>query len=233
MTEDNIIKYLPILVAIISAIIAYIFGRLNEKKKNLTKMLEDSLHSQYTNLYQEIIKIEFSIVDKEIAIRDFILRVSSDKEIYKLYQNEINFYLFNLSVKINQNTISSGDLHKEFIKFAKMVEREYWDRLQTCTKDLKWHVKESVLPKWASIPLNLIFKIKDLLEYLSVFSTLIITVMVYDNYMQKHGSNLFNDNIQVSISLISVFIITLYIMIFIIYNFFSDIRKLKRQKLFK
>lgn len=232
MDKKTILDFLPIIVAIISAIVAYVFGKISEKRKNLNKLVEDSLQSQYTKLYHEVLDISTQQEFNNESASKFINNIKDNPEIYKLYDDEINFLILSIYVETKSNKITNESFEKEFKKLAKLIEIQYWNRLQVATKDLKWHIKSNVYNKWISIPLNLLFIVKDVFEYLSIISTFSIVFVLFDK-MADNGVEILSKEIQLIILVLSVVIIAVYVSIISLYAIFSDNRNFKKRRLIK
>jgi len=177
---ENVKDYIPIIVVLISTLLAYFIGKNNEKNKRLAVLAEESLDEHISLMYREVIEI-YTIGKSNIKkIKKFIIKYSSKNDLHKLYDNELNINFLEMSIKIRTNKISNNDLKKEFEHLAMGIETLYWDRLKVTSSELKWWIKKKINNKWYSVPLDLLFSLKDFFEYLSVLSVILTVFGIAD-----------------------------------------------------
>ena len=221
--SDLVVKYLPLIVAVISAIIAYSFGRVNENKKKLITMLDESLNIHYSVIYQELIRI-YCLSDKRDKIeeaKEYIYYLVEEKEIYNLYQEEINFFVLDFYIKIKGNNLDENQIINQFEVFSSLIEEEYWKRIRTQTKDLKWYINQNTMNKSLAFSLNILLRLKSTFDYLFALAIFVLIVMIYDRILAYSKTNIFSGDIQYFFVLLSLFILMLYGGIYAIYSTFE------------
>lgn len=223
-------NFIPIFVVITSAIFAFILNRLTEKNKKITTMVEDSLDIHISKMYKEVVEITNVYMCNVYKIKKFIIYYSSKNDLHKLHEDQINFNLLDLSIKIRTNTITESELIKDFKNLSKAIEANYWERTKFTSNDLKWSIKKKVSSKWYIVTLSIFFNLKDFFEYLSIISVLLLVISFVDKI---RNTGLILHEIHEIVTIFSILILPLYIGLIILYHAVSEDKKFNKKRLIK
>lgn len=223
-------KYMPLIVAIVSSILAFVFGKSTEKKKRFVAISDEVLSKTIGKMYKELIYItEVQNYDVK-KIKLFILKYSGDENIYKIYDDEIIFSILDLSIKLRNNTILKDELKREFNKIAINIQNLFWDTLKANTTDYKWWKNKRALSRFYTIPMGFVFILKDVSEYLMVIIAFLCAFVTLDLFFEKQ---LFSSDLRILTYYFGIIIVLLYFAILLYYFWFENKRGVKRKKIIK
>lgn len=187
-------EYLPILVAIIAASIAYLYAKRNNKLNNFYTQVKESLEGILGSMYFDL-RIIFQIEDE----------VEKDYEVQKWFNKHghIEMSLFKLG---DLNLINSYlDLEKEYRKltnrtqkdqkafyinlerFYSNLDKHYWNSFQSLYNDYNWFNTVLNRPFPVKIALELAKHLQNFSQLIFYLSTFTIFFGIYFRVLKEFG----------------------------------------------
>lgn len=227
----DLMGFIPLLVAIITTLLAFLFGKATEKKKRFYLMVDENLNTNLSKLYKEVINItEIQKYDSR-KMKKFILKYSNDENIYKLYDDELIYKLLTLSIKVRNGDIDEADLVMEFKWLSIDIENLFWDTLRISSNDFKWWRNKKTINPLVGIPLNIFFIFKDVFEYLFALYLLFFLFVLPD--IVKGNASIFIKDYVPSIINLALSFVVIYLCIVSLNALFGFKRDFKRKKIIK
>lgn len=221
--------YVPIIVVIISSILAYIIGKSSEKNNKYTSMSEESVSKFLSNMYSNVIEIT-NVKNYNIeSIQNFIQSHSNDTEIYKIYDDTLINEIFKLSIKINTTKINDEQLAKDFNEISKKIEKLYWERYVVNTEGFNWFTATKTTNPWFSFTGSLSLKLRKIAEYTSIMFAM-VTYLVLIESIINGGEGLFSYEIAWAFVILFLVVLGLYFLISSISVFFDKNPKIKNKQ---
>ena len=188
---------IPILVAIISAILAFTFSRESEKKKRYISIADNKLENILSKMYKEVIEIS-EIHNNDISkIKEFIQYNIDMNNLYQTFDDLIIEEMFKLYIQINTKSITEDQLIKNFNHLSRRVEDLYWQTLKVASYDYKWWRNTTAISYLSKLPMILISTLKNFFEYIFAFSLFILLLILsytlpnYSKYSNLLKSDIF------------------------------------------
>ncbi|OES45827.1 hypothetical protein [Domibacillus iocasae] len=228
----NIKEYIPIIVAVISAMLAFSLGKLSERGKKFSLMVEDSMDSLIAKMYKEALLITNVNKYNVKKVKKFILFYSNNDEIYKLYDDKLISNFHELSIKIREGSISNKELIDEFFYLTKQVEKHYWEKLMVSSKDLNWWIKKKTINRWISLPGNILFLLKEVFEYICIILALIALVALADVIVDK-DNEIFSSTFRIIIFYLTTIVALIYCALYFFDSTVGGKGDIKRKHLIK
>ncbi|MEW4266197.1 hypothetical protein Q0N30_21120 [Priestia megaterium] len=227
----ELMGFVPLLVAITTALLAFLFGKATEKKKKFYSMVDENLNANLSKMYREVIDItEIQNYDSR-KMKKFILKYANDENMYKLHDDDLIYKFLTLSIQVRKGTIDETGLASAFKWLSIDIQNLFWDTLKVSTSDFKWWRNRKTINPLVGIPLNIFFIFKDVFEYLcGLFLFFLFFVLI--DIMDGKASNFTKDYGSVVGSL-SISFFMIYVCLFTINNFFGDKRDFKRKKIIR
>lgn len=220
---------IPILVAILSATLSFIFGKFSEKNKVYLDNSKNGLKLIIARMYKELIDIT-NVNDYNIRkIKEFIKYYSSNENISLLVNDEVIHELYELSIMINKDVISNQDLKQKFYNFSLKIEELFWDLLKASFNDYKWWIEKKSSSKWRRYFVSLTILFKESYEYLTFTLTLISLYTIIDQL----SFSTIQEEVRILIYLFTIIIGITYVLISFIYIMVLSEKDIKRRKLIK
>ncbi|MDM5359703.1 hypothetical protein QUF78_17790 [Peribacillus sp. ACCC06369] len=227
----ELMGFIPLLVAIITTLLAFLFGKATEKKKRFYLMVDENLNTNLSKLYKEVINItEIQKYDSR-KMKRFILKYSNDENIYKLYDDELIYKFLTLSIKVRNGDIDEADLVMEFKWLSIDIENLFWDTLRISSNDFKWWRNRKTINPLVGIPMNIFFIVKDVFEYLLALYLLFFFFVLPD--IIKGNTSIFIKDYVPSIINLAFSFVVIYICIICLNALFGVKRDFKRKKIIK
>ena len=155
--DIDFVKYLPIITAIISVVLGYIFGSRAKKNERLLQYTEENLRQVFSPMYHEILKITANQESKkrEILIDALFAKyLANETPIYKIGNLELLDIFYELSERYNTFKLErSEQLWNEFwydfinILFYK-VNQGYRNSTKLLYQDFIWQQFIQSKPYW-------------------------------------------------------------------------------------
>ena len=176
---------LPLLVAIISAVLVFLLGRESEKKKRYISLADDKLNHLLSNMYKEMIIISEIHGNDVNKVKVFIKDIIDGNELHKTFDDIIIEKFFKLHIQIETNDITEEKLKLSFNHLSRDVEDLYWKTLKAASYDYKWWRNTTTTNTWFKLPMIIISSLKRFFEYIVVFLLLVMVLFltfVFANY---------------------------------------------------
>lgn len=197
--EWTIIKdYIPIIVVIISSVLAYVIGKSSERNKRFAAMSEESVTIFLAKMYSEVVTIT-NVKRYDInSVKNFIKSYANDAEIYKLYDDTLINEIIVLSVKIDVTELSNQQLPKEFNKISNKIEKIYWERYVVNAEGFNWFIATKTINPWISLPGSLFLKTRKITEYTSIILAMATYLVLIESFISR-GKGLFSYDTTITI----------------------------------
>ena len=223
--------FVPLLVAITTTLLAFLFGKATEKQKRFYSKVDGDFNAILSKMYREAIDItEIQNYDSR-KIKKFILKYANDENMYKLHDDELIYKFLTLSIQVRKGTIDEADLALAFKWLSIDIQHLFWDTLKVSTNDFKWWKNRKTISPLVGIPLNIFFIFKDVFEYLCGLFIFFLFFVVID-VMDGNVSHFIKDYVP-AIKSLSASLFIIYVLVFIINNLFGDKRDFKKKKIIK
>lgn len=225
--EWSIIKdYIPVIVVIISSILAYIIGKSSEKNKKYTSMSEESVSKFLANMYSDVIEIT-NVKKYDIeSIQSFVESYSKNAEIYKIYDDILINEIFKLSIKINTTEIDDEQLAKYFNGISEKIEKLYWERYIVNTEGFNWFAATKTTNPWFSLTGSFFLKIRKTSEYTSIILAMVTYLVLVESIINR-GEELFSFELAWALVILFLVILGIYFLMNGISVFFDRNPKIK------
>lgn len=228
--ELSIIKdYIPIIVVIISSVLAYIIGKSSEKNKKYISMSEESVIKFLSSMYLDAIEITSVQNYSMESIKNFINTSAKNVEIYKIYDDILINEILALSIKLKTSGIDNEQLTKDFNKISKKIEYIYWERCKVNTEGFNWFTATKTINPWISLPGSLFLKIRKISEYTSILLAMITYLVLVESFTSK-GKGLFTYDTVVALVILFIVSMVLYFLMNGISTVFDKNPKIKDKR---
>lgn len=228
--EWSIIKdYIPIIVVIISSVLAYVIGKSSERNKKYAAMSEESVTKFLAKMYSEVVAITNVKRYDITSIKNFIKSYANDTEIYKLYDDILINEIIVLSIKLNVAELSNQELSKEFNKISNKIENIYWERYVVNAEGFNWFIATKTINPWISLPGSLFLKTRKITEYTSIILAMTTYLVLIESFISK-GKGLFSYDTTITIVGFFIAVLILYFLLNGISTIFDKNPKMKNKR---
>ncbi|MGL3067033.1 MULTISPECIES: hypothetical protein [Planococcus] len=228
--EWSIIKdYVPIIVVIISSVLAYVIGKSSERNKKFAAMSEESVTKFLAKMYSEVVTITNVKRYDIISIKNFIKSYANDTEIYKLYDDILINEIIVLSIKLNVTELSNQELSREFNKISNKIENIYWERYVVNAEGFNWFIATKTINPWISLPGSLFLKTRKITEYTSIILAMATYLVLIESFISK-GKGLFSYDTTITIVGFFIAVLILYFLLNSISTIFDKNPKIKNKR---
>ncbi|MEC0093216.1 hypothetical protein [Paenibacillus macquariensis] len=155
--EIDYIKYLPVIAAILSVVLGFMFGTRTKKNDRLMQYTEENLEKLFSPMYHEMLKIiscEKPKEREELIDVFFVKYLASDTPIYKIGSLELLDTFYELNDSYNKfKRERDEEIWDEFfynfecVIFYK-VNEGYRNSTNLLYRDFNWHQYIQTKPYW-------------------------------------------------------------------------------------
>ncbi|WP_405114235.1 hypothetical protein MHH28_09445 [Paenibacillus sp. FSL K6-1217] len=181
--EFDFIKYLPVIAAIFSAVLGYLFGVRSKTNERLIRYTEENLKEVFSPIYHDFLKInsEQRSREKEELIDSFFMNyLERDTLIYKIGNLELLNTFYGLNEKYNifkkeRSELLWEEFYKDFyFKFFLKLKEKYENSTILLYRDFNWQQYTQSKPYWLKFYfeiINFLFETFKGIVWISIFLT--------------------------------------------------------------
>ncbi|MEK3836544.1 hypothetical protein [Paenibacillus sp. FSL R7-0128] len=181
--EFDFTKYIPVITAIFSAVLGYLFGVRSKTNDRLIRYTEENLKEVFSPIYHDFLKInsEHRSREREKLIDSFFMNyLARDTMIYKIGNLELLNTFYDLNEKFTlfkkeRSELLWEEFYKEFyFKFFLKLKENYENSTILLYRDFNWQQYTQSKPYWMKFYfeiINFLFETFKGIVWISIFLT--------------------------------------------------------------